>query len=446
MPEVYLLRGYPQEVIATAFAKTSRSPSRFIDMANELDADKSRQFHERWVVGYGHSSVAEHAVLHIAVEGASRLAVEVLESGRLASYTEQSSRYQKMRMENVYWSDKWMKEFQIAYRETMKWLFDLYPLLEDTMKKHGVPPRREFDVARFALPLSIHSNVGITINARALRRTICKMLAHPFEEIRDLARQIESAAKDEVPTLLRHIKPCHLMMQANDMGREYSPAVPYSDHEAGVPLEVRCVKFDVDEEEIRKTLAFAISEEGFHRERITSETLEEFLGSIDQHDQYHRALEMGRIVFEVTSDYGSYYDIKRHRMATIIPQRKVGGCGYVIPAVEVLQRYGVLETYMQVMDSVRRVYEQFQGSLEAQYLLPHAFRKRYLIQVNPRELIELVRVRGVNPEGHTSYRAIACQMLELVQEKCPDIFGWMSKWLPDDCSAAKLQAEYGLKV
>ena len=45
------------------------------------------------VVGYGHASVAEHAVLHMAVENISRLACDALEDNRLASYTEKSSRY-----------------------------------------------------------------------------------------------------------------------------------------------------------------------------------------------------------------------------------------------------------------------------------------------------------------------------------------------------------------
>jgi thymidylate synthase ThyX len=95
--QVYLLD--PQilkpEVIAVAFAKTSRSPLSFRETAAELTDEKSAEFHEKWVVGYGHSSVAEHAVLHVAVENLSRLAVENLESNRLASYTEKSTRYQK---------------------------------------------------------------------------------------------------------------------------------------------------------------------------------------------------------------------------------------------------------------------------------------------------------------------------------------------------------------
>ncbi len=108
MPEadrqVYLLspKQLSPETIAVAFAKTSRSPESFRAIAAELSDEKSAQFHEKWVVGYGHASVAEHAVLHIAVENASRLAIECLESNRLASYTEKSTRYQLWSPESFY--------------------------------------------------------------------------------------------------------------------------------------------------------------------------------------------------------------------------------------------------------------------------------------------------------------------------------------------------------
>src|SRR5512134_2154854 len=95
--EIYLLspRELPPETIAVAFARTSRSPESFRDIAAQLSEEKSAQFHEKWVVGYGHASVAEHAVLHIAFENVSRLAIESIESNRLASFTEKSTRYQR---------------------------------------------------------------------------------------------------------------------------------------------------------------------------------------------------------------------------------------------------------------------------------------------------------------------------------------------------------------
>src|SRR3990172_6631540 len=96
MPErqIYLLspKDLSPETIAVAFAKTSRSPESFREIAAGLSDESSAKFHEKWVVGYGHASVAEHAILHVAIENVSRLAVECIESNRLASYTEKSTR------------------------------------------------------------------------------------------------------------------------------------------------------------------------------------------------------------------------------------------------------------------------------------------------------------------------------------------------------------------
>ena len=79
--QIYLLnpKEFSPETIAVAFAKTSRSPEFFREIAHGLNDEKSADFHEKWVVGYGHSSVAEHAVLHLAIENVSRLAVESIE-------------------------------------------------------------------------------------------------------------------------------------------------------------------------------------------------------------------------------------------------------------------------------------------------------------------------------------------------------------------------------
>jgi thymidylate synthase ThyX len=102
--QVYLLdpQSLPPETIAVTFAKTSRSPLSFREIAAELTDEKSAEFHEKWVVGYGHSSVAEHAILHVAVENVSRLAIESLESNRLGSYTEKSTRYQTWNPDSFY--------------------------------------------------------------------------------------------------------------------------------------------------------------------------------------------------------------------------------------------------------------------------------------------------------------------------------------------------------
>src|SRR4051812_20524083 len=85
--DVFALSGLPEEVIAVLFAYYSRSRDDLrtnlakLLVDDELDvvaardlakpaiglaSDKARAFHEKWVVGYGHASVAEHAVIHLA--------------------------------------------------------------------------------------------------------------------------------------------------------------------------------------------------------------------------------------------------------------------------------------------------------------------------------------------------------------------------------------------
>src|SRR5512138_3850019 len=131
MPErdIYLLspRALSPETIAVAFAKTSRSPESFRDIASELSDEKSAQFHEKWVVGYGHASVAEHAVLHIAFENVSRLAIESIEGNRLASYTEKSTRYQKWGLDDFFVPPE-LDDHPLCseYAETLHVLFKTY--------------------------------------------------------------------------------------------------------------------------------------------------------------------------------------------------------------------------------------------------------------------------------------------------------------------------------
>ncbi|MBT98135.1 MAG: hypothetical protein CL902_05865, partial [Dehalococcoidia bacterium] len=71
--QFYSRRVYPldaleltEEQIAVAFAMTSRRPEAFDEIAKQVSEEKAADFNERWVLGYGHASVAEHAVIHLA--------------------------------------------------------------------------------------------------------------------------------------------------------------------------------------------------------------------------------------------------------------------------------------------------------------------------------------------------------------------------------------------
>ena len=80
--------------MAAVFAMTSRTSDPLDEVARTVSPESASEFHERWVLGRGHTSVSEHSVVRLAVENISRLACDNLEDNRLGSYTEKSSRYQ----------------------------------------------------------------------------------------------------------------------------------------------------------------------------------------------------------------------------------------------------------------------------------------------------------------------------------------------------------------
>jgi len=250
---VYSLDNIPEEIIAHAFAKTSRSAASFSAMANELNEDKSSAFHEKWVLKFGHNSVAEHAILHLAVEGASRIAIEALESCRLGSYTEQSTRYQQMSPDRVYRSDEWSSDFKHDYDLCINNLFALYAsLIEKT--KDAKDFKSAYDVARFALPISTLANVGVTINVRSLRRTLCKMLASKHQEVIQVANTIKTVALKKIPTLLKYVDPCH----SAEIIKQTLPVLKFkpSPIKNEAPFEVRLIHHNVNLENIAKHLFY----------------------------------------------------------------------------------------------------------------------------------------------------------------------------------------------
>ena len=231
--DIYLLssKELSPETIAVAFAKTSRFPDSFRDIAADLTDEKSAQFHEKWVVGYGHASVAEHAVLHLAIENASRIAMEAIESNRLASYTEKSTRYQKWDEDSFYTPDE-LHEHPLRedFVATCRMLFTTYMTSLEPVKaviatqvprrddeKEGAYDRRirsrYVDVCRFILPAASLANVGMTANGRVLENAIRKWLSSPLAEVRAIGETVKQVAQGELPTLVKYAEAVEYLVE-----------------------------------------------------------------------------------------------------------------------------------------------------------------------------------------------------------------------------------------
>ena len=257
--EIYLLspRALSPETIAVAFAKTSRAPESFREIAAELSDEKSAQFHEKWVVGYGHASVAEHAVLHFAFENVSRIAIETIESSRLASYTEKSTRYQKWGQDDFTIPPELDGHpLRDEFIQTVRFLFSTYAESLDPLKNLILSrsPRREnesdeaydrrirsqyVDSCRFILPAAANANVGMTANARVIEMIIRKMLSHPLAEVRQIGEKMKEVAKAETPTLVKYADAVPYVVEttARELGignRSYQSAMVNASDQIGV--------------------------------------------------------------------------------------------------------------------------------------------------------------------------------------------------------------------
>ena len=433
--EIYLLspRALSPETIAVAFAKTSRAPESFREIAAELSDEKSAQFHEKWVVGYGHASVAEHAVLHVAFENVSRIAIETIESSRLASYTEKSTRYQKWGPDDFTIPPELDSHpLRDEFIQTVRFLFSTYAeSLEPTKNLIlGRTPRREnesdeaydrrirsqyVDRCRFILPAAANANVGMTANARVIEMMIRKMLSHPLAEVRQIGEKMKEVAKAEAPTLVKYADAVSYFVEtAKEVGGQKSVVNGQSDW---------CALIDYDKDGEDKILAAALyrfDEIPFANALAYVEALgqsekeslaESLLGKLGRYDVPLRELEYSTYTFDLVMDQGAYAEFKRHRMMTQTPQRLTARLGYTVPLLVTEAGFG--SKYEAAMESALKMYEKLHAFDPdvAQYIVPNGFNRRVLAQFNLREAFAFCQLRSA-ANAHFSIRRVAQKIFE----------------------------------
>ena len=437
--EIYLLspRSLSPETIAVAFAKTSRSPESFRAIAADLSDEKSAQFHEKWVVGYGHASVAEHAILHIAFENVSRLAIESIEGNRLASYTEKSTRYQKWGPDDFTIPPE-LEDHPLCseYVDTIRFLFKTYAESLEPVKKLVLEqfPRREnekdeawdrrirskyVDVCRFILPAASLANVGMTANARVLENTIRKMLSHELAEVRQIGERVKEVALGETPTLVKYANLVpYLVETCKEIGElDIGQRKVESDPRAW------CTLIDYDHDGEKKVLTatlYRFGEMSYADALAYVESLgdeqkaqlaEHLLGRLGKFDVPLRELEYCTYTFDLVMDQGAYAEFKRHRMMTQTPQKLTTRLGYATPRLMTNSGFGT--QYEAAMEAASQMYEKlysFNPNV-AQYVVPNGFNRRVLAQFNLREAFAFCQLRSA-ANAHFSIRRVAQRMHE----------------------------------
>ena len=440
-----------EEQIAVAFAMTSRRPEPFDEIARQVSEEKAADFHERWVLGYGHASVAEHAVVHLAVENISRLACDGLEDNRLASYTEKSSRYQVMPGDYFHTPAELdgHPALRQEYQITCQRLFTVYQKLIDGCVEHLRGTHRQraresdsayrirlrriaTDGCRAVLPAATMTNVGVTANARTLEHAISKLMSSELEEEQQLGSAVREQGRAVTPTLIKYADVVEYLVKRPQRQKELADSLDPPAEQSQPTAQVRLAHWDEQAEE-KLVVALLYGASGLDYQAVWQRTqamtaeerqriIDDSLSGLGPHDAPPRELEVVDYTFEFLLDYGAFREFRRHRMQTYLPQPLTVAHGVRTPTV--IADAGLEELFAEAMGAAERtfykIYEEVSPTV-AQYVVTHAHYRRLLSKLNLRECYHLFKLR-MSEMAHESIRAPMLEALSLVREKHPHLF------------------------
>lgn len=337
---IYAMRNLPPEVQAVTFAKTSRSPASFEEIADEVTEASSAEFNDKWVVGYGHSSVAEHAVLHIALENISMLGAKAVEDNRLASYTEKSTRYQVYADDSFYtpeeilgtpYESKYNALMELLMKSYQKWHATLVQdLITKDALKHGQARSKACDMIRGILPVSTTTNVGMTINARALAHTIRKLRSTTNKEFLSIANSLHATGHTEVPTLLKYTDGYHRPWPKNHIMDMISNGFPNHNGTKIVPADVH------------QTFPF---------ESFSADLVKQIFENWNEWDPWPEELELMVGSMCLRMPFTILRDIQRHRMCSQSYTMPKPEYGVSMPSG--IRRLGVIREFLELAAKTR---------------------------------------------------------------------------------------------
>lgn len=438
--DIYTVSNIPEEVIAVIFAYVSRSPKSFrenigtVIEEEELGRERASRFHEKWVLNYGHASVAEHAAVHVGIEKVSRLFSSILElSNEYLSFTEYSQRYQRpvrgdffvpgeldhhasLRDEYMKLNDELYTIYSGLNEKLLAHLKKTEPAPEGTDEKAHLRALEKiaFEDARYALTLATFTNLGMTANARAIEDSLTKLLSNKYEEVRRRAEEIKNEVRFSVPTLVKYANENRYIKETGQELTEIArrmlgggvsktsnkgPAVtlldwtgkgsPYPE-EAAIDKMVRAILFehsDSDYREIDKSL------EG-EDPAAKLEVLKRSLERLGKYDNPVNALRLVQYEAEFVISEACWHQLLRHRKTDWIYKDPSVSHGITIPPN--IENAGVAGELIVATKKSEDLYGKLMNTdlMEtASYVVTNAHQRRVIGSFDLWELYHLINLR-----------------------------------------------------
>jgi thymidylate synthase ThyX len=172
----------------------------------------------------------------------------------------------------------------------------------------------------------------------------------------------------------------------------------------------------------------------------------------ERESRFHRpgrAFETAYYTFDILADLGAYRDLHRHRILTQERQQYSVRHGYITPPE--LEAANLAVPYRQALDRAAETAEAIRADAHAganakdlpaaaQYVVPFAYRTRWRIQLNLREVYHLVELRS-SRQGHPSYRVIAQEIYRKINAVHPTLAANMRFVDLNDYDLERLAAE-----
>jgi thymidylate synthase ThyX len=322
------------------------------------------------------------------------------------------------------------------------------------------------DILRGLLPAAALSSVGIFGTGQAYERLLLRMFASPYAEARDYGQMMLTELKKIIPSFVRRVEMpdrgglwIDYLRDAKALAKKQASAflpdskvagfgLPGWEGEAGPDAEqarisglegaeasdvfraekpdVRLVDFDPDgERKIAAAILFEVSDISLEEAKeIASQMDAESLASLirayagrraNRRHMPGRAFEATTYCFEIVSDYGAFRDLQRHRMLTIEWQPLTPQLGFSRPPL--IEELGEAPRWDASMERAASAYLRLRpiADLAASYVLPMAYRIRYVMRMNAREALYVIELR-TSEQAHPEYRSVCLNMARLIEE------------------------------
>lgn len=497
--DVFALRNLPEVVMGALFSRYSRSSKSLrrtfldefvtnpdlrlpqaLDGASVVASDKAEDFYERVLVGYGDDSVAELGGAHVALERISALAAKEIEDSRIGlSPLEKSTRYvffdrqvdgcwEYVRPHSIMHSplaeiytramDACFQAYSDAIAPLTAALTEEFPLEPGTSERaHRAAIRaKAADVLRALLPVGHLTNMGLFGNGRAFEYLLIKMAANQLPEARELGFDLGRELSLVIPAFTKRAgtergrdhssylreREQALSAWATEMGSVASqtpPPVTIVDHDPEAENKIVAALLHPHTQlplsDVRHTVG------GMSAAEKTAILKAHLDGRGSRHRRPGRAFEMADYTVEFCANFGVYKDLQRHRMCSQQRQRLSTLLGYTMPPELVGTAHeDRFRECMAIADAAyQSLAERFPA--EAQYVVPTAYRMRWMMKLNLRELAHMAELRSTI-QGHPDYRAVVHDLTMQVRKLHPvlaDLATAFVDW--SEVDLARLQSE-----